>query len=131
MKMFTVLVVVLTTLTGVAVAQEVTPTPVPVCSEADRAVLDACVATCEAAAPQCQKSIVDLEALRAKISEKCRCDKARNYGQYRSCVNTVVNPMRSFSLLNAEVKAAIAADNAACKATIVARKSKGKGKNNK
>ena len=131
MKYFTLPIVTIAMLCSTALAQEPTPTPVPTCSDADKAALNACVAACEAQVPQCQKSIIDLVALREKIAEKCKCDKARNYGQYRSCVNSVINPMRSFALLDAAAKAAIAADNAACKKTIADRKNnKGNHGNN-
>ena len=126
MRIFAVLALGCCLFCSVAVAQEATPTPVPSCTDADRAGLDACVVACEAAVPQCQKAVIDLATLRAKIAEKCKCDNVKNFGQYRSCVNSVVNPMRAFALLNAEAKAAIAADNAACKAAIASKKRKKK-----
>ena len=62
------------------------------------------------------------------VAEECPCSSFKIYGKYRSCVNTVIIPMRKFSLIDATAKAAVAAANTACKADIKARK---KGKDSK
>ena len=57
------------------------------CTDQDKATLEQCKVTCEAAVPQCQnatKPQISLEEVRATIAEKCDCTKARNYGQYES-----------------------------------------------
>jgi hypothetical protein len=129
MKYILVLLVSVTFLASIVSAQESpSPSASPVCSEVDQAALNTCIAACTAQVPQCQKPVISLDELRAKIAEKCQCDKVRNFGKYRSCVNSVVNPMRSFALLDETAKAAIAQDNAACKQAIQDRKkNNGKG----
>lgn len=101
------------------------------CTDENKAALELCIstakATCDAAYPQCQRPTVSLEEIRAAIDERCSCDTAVNYGKYRSCVATLINSLRAFSLIDAATKEAIKADNAVCKAEIQARKKENKG----
>ena len=131
MRLLSVLALALVLSASVVVADE-TSTPSPsatpvVCTDEDRAPFDACVAAC-VLPPQCEKPVVNVEALLAAIAEECPCSSFKIYGKYRSCVNTVIIPMRKFSLIDATAKAAVAAANTACKADIKARK---KGKDSK
>lgn len=113
--------------TSAVLAQET-----PACTDADKAALDSCMAqaeaSCLAAVPQCQKQPVSLEELNAAIDQKCGDCSAtstklpKNYGQYRSCAMSVVNTLKTFSLIDLATKKAVLAKTKACKAILKSAK---------
>lgn len=103
------------------------------CTEEDTAALEACITTCEAAAPECEKQPLTLEELRTSIAEECDCESAKNYGKYRSCVAQLLNAAKKFSLITQEDLLTVKkVDNKECRAQIKENKknNKNKGKEN-
>ena len=137
MLIHVIAVVLLSSLLGGRIlAQDVTP-----CTETDQAALKTCLtlaeAACLAQVPQCQKQPISLEELNQAIDEKCGdCSEnsaqlPRNYGKYRSCVMSVVNTLKAFSLIDVATKQTILAENKACRALIQEKKKGNRGKNPK
>jgi hypothetical protein len=97
----------------------------------DQTGFNACLAaaeqSCSTSFPACQRTPLTIDELRAAINEKCPCDKARNYGKYRSCVAQLTGSLRKFGLLDQANSALLKSDQETCKAAIKERNKQNKG----
>lgn len=96
--------------------------------DALKACTDQCVVDCQAQFPDCVGQPVTLEEVREALAERCVCENARNFGQYRSCVAQLMGALRRFSMVDQEIVQAIAADTKVCRNEIKERKKEARGK---